>query len=44
MTTLLKKQKIKLEIYSSLNKKKNFQNINFIHFLKLFLKIYYIKI
>lgn len=35
---IAKKQKIKLEIYSSLNKKKNFQNINFIHFLKLFLK------
>ncbi len=31
---IAKKQKIKLEIYSSLNKKKNFQNINFIHFLK----------
>lgn len=35
---IAKKQKIKLEIYSSLNKKKNFQNINFSHFLKLFLK------
>ena len=35
---IAKKQKIKLEVYGSLIKKKTFQNIDFLNYFKLFLK------